>query len=114
MIKPDYINIGSATLAYKIFGKGKVNIVVESSLNSCIGEWWHLAEQLSEKYTILLYERAGYGLSTTSTLIRTPKNIANELHLLLSSIEHEKKLIFIGHSQGGLYVQQYGVYSLKQ
>lgn len=107
MIKPDFINIGSLKLAYKIFGTGKVNIVVESSLNSCIGEWWHLAERLSQKYTILLYERAGYGLSTKSELERTPKNIANELHKLLSLIEHEEKMIFIGHSQGGLYVQQY-------
>ena len=107
MIKPDLINIGSAKLAYKIFGTGKVNIIVESSLNSCIGEWWHLGEKLSEKYTVLLYERAGYGSSTKSSLDRTPKNIANELHNLLSLIHHEDKIIFIGHSQGGLYAQQY-------
>lgn len=107
MIKPDFVNVGSAKLAYKTFGTGKVNIIVESSLNSCIGEWWHLAERLSENYTILLYERAGYGLSSKSSLERTPKNIANELHKLISLIEHEEKMVFIGHSQGGLYIQQY-------
>lgn len=107
MIKTDFIDVSSAKLAYKIFGSGKVNIIVESSLNSCIGEWWHLAESLSENNTVLLYERAGYGESTKSSLERSPKNVAKELHKLISLIDHEEKIIFIGHSQGGLYIQQY-------
>lgn len=107
MINPDFSDIGSSVLAYKKFGNGKVQIVVETSLNSCMGEWWHLAEKLSETYTVLLYERAGYGRSSKSSLPRTPKNISEELHKLISSVDHDDKMIFIGHSQGGLYLQQY-------
>lgn len=106
-MKMEMIDINSAKLAYKIFGRGKIDVVIETALNSCSAEWWHLAEKLANKHTVLVYERAGYGLSFESNLKRSPKNISDELFQILEELNSTEKIILIGHSQGGLYVQQF-------
>lgn len=102
-----YCETKSARLAYKVFGTGKIDVVIEGALNSCCAEWWHIAERLSAKHAVLVYDRAGYGTSSESALARTPRNIADELAQLLSSLSVADKVILIGHSQGGLYAQQF-------
>lgn len=93
----------SAQLACEIHGEGKVTLVVEMGLGATTAEWRRLAQKLSAKHTVLLYQRAGYGASSVSTLDRTPGNIALELHRLLEQIPHGEKLTLLAHSQGGLY-----------
>lgn len=100
-------DIGTAKLAYRIFGNGGVNIVIEAALNSCSAEWWHIAEGLANRFTVLVYDRAGYGTSSVSQLKRTPQNIADELYQLILKVGITGKIVFIGHSQGGLYIQQF-------
>lgn len=97
--------IESTTLAYSVYGTGNISLVIEMGLGAVIGEWNALAKRISEKHTVLLYERAGYGSSSESTLERTPQNIASELYQLLSEFPCEEKLILLAHSQGGLYAQ---------
>lgn len=46
----DYCDIGSAKLAYKLYGSGNTTLVVEAGLGDCSAEWWHIAEKLSEEY----------------------------------------------------------------
>lgn len=96
------VDIGTAQIAYRKFGNGPVQIVIEGSLNSCNAEWWNLCNDL-RGLSVLVYDRAGYGNSTKSSLDRTPNNIVNELSELLKRMETEKELIIVGHSQGGLY-----------
>jgi Predicted hydrolases or acyltransferases (alpha/beta hydrolase superfamily) len=103
----DYCNIGSANIAYKIYGSGNKTLVIDSCLGSCSAEWWHIGEALSGKYKILLYDRAGYGNSTVSAFLRTPRNIALELNELLKSLNMNKNIVILGHSQGGLNAIQY-------
>ncbi len=102
-----FVDIDTARIAYRIFGEGRIGLVIETALNSCSAEWWHIAEKLSTHTAVLVYDRAGYGASDVSSLKRTPRNIAEELHKLLSELETMEKLILIGHSQGGLYAQQF-------
>ncbi len=106
-MKTERMNVGSAKLVYSIFGEGRVGVVIETGLGSCMAEWWHIAERLSQYHTVLLYERAGCNLSSKSSLKRTPETIARELKTLLSLLDHNEKLVLIGHAQGGLYVQQF-------
>ncbi len=100
-------NTGTAKLAYFTFGKGPLNVVVETAMGSCSAEWWHVAEKLSEKRAVLVYDRAGYGKSSRSQLPRNPKNVACELFQLLRYLDVKNPLVLIGHSLGGLYVQQF-------
>lgn len=92
---------------FNIIGKEKVDIVIEMGLGACIGEWLPAANFLKENHGILLYERSGINNSVASDEARTPKRIANELYELLESTNHEKEIIILAHSQGGLYAQQF-------
>lgn len=92
---------------YKIIGREKVDIIVEMGLGAVISEWLPLADRIGKQHGILLYERAGINKSAPSQASRTPENIADELFHLLESIPHEEKLFLIGHSQGGIYVNQF-------
>lgn len=102
MLPMEKINLKHCQLLYKVFEKGRVSLVIEIALGSTAGEWWHIAEHLSQKYTVLLYER-----SKNSKSERTPKNIANELYELLCAVPCEEQVVFVAHSQGGLYAQQF-------
>lgn len=97
------IQISSAQLACEIYGEGYVSLVIEMGLGAVMAEWRRLAKRLSAHHTVLLYQRAGYGDSSVSSLERTPGNIASELYQLLRKIPHEEKLVMLAHSQGGLY-----------
>jgi pimeloyl-ACP methyl ester carboxylesterase len=104
--------LSTTTLSYRIYGDVTSSplLVIEPALAASSAEWWHIAEGLSNRYAVLLYDRAGYGRSSSSTLPRTPHNIAVELRSLLVALKlGEKQATLLGHSQGGLYAQQYAV-----
>lgn len=101
------ISISTAEIDCQIIGKGKIGLVIEMGLGAVMGEWTQLAERLSDNYTVLLYERAGYGSNGASKLARTPENIALELHELLEQLAHEQQITILAHSQGGLYAQKF-------
>ena len=101
------VPLPSAALAYEKYGNGAVNLVIEMGLGASMSEWRQLAAKLAERYTVLLYQRAGYGASSTSTLERTPENIAAELRVLLQQVGHDRKVTLLAHSQGGLYAWKF-------
>jgi pimeloyl-ACP methyl ester carboxylesterase len=107
-MKTGVCDIQTSKLSYRLYGDlSNPIVIVETAMAACDAEWWHLAEKWSEKFCILLYNRAGYGSSSMSTLSRTPVNIANELSELINALGIQKKVILIGHSLGGLYAQQF-------
>lgn len=101
------VQLPTAALAYEKYGDGEVNLVIEMGLGAAMAEWRQLAMRLAERYTVLLYQRAGYGASSTSTLKRTPENIATELFQLLQQVGHDCKVTVLAHSQGGLYAWKF-------
>lgn len=94
-------------LNFEILGRGDIVIIVETALGSTFIEWKPILQPLSNKYQIFLYDRAGYGKSDVSNDIRSPKIIASQLSELLNKYIPDKKYLLIGHSIGGLYIQQY-------
>ena len=48
---------------YKILGKGKTVLVIETGIGSSFYDWYSLVEDLKEDFTIVLYHRCGYGKS---------------------------------------------------
>ncbi len=103
------IDIGSAKLACKRFGSGEKTFVIDTALGTCSAEWWHIAERIGRNAQVLVYDRAGYGESSASTLERTPGKIAAELKMLLDQLRIERDITLIGHSQGGLYAVQFAL-----
>jgi pimeloyl-ACP methyl ester carboxylesterase len=102
-------DIKTSKIAYEIYGNAESTIVIDTCLGSCSAEWWHIAKDLSKNFRVLVYDRAGYGLSKRSTLIRTPRNIALELNELLSTLNINDNILFLSHSQGSLYCIQYAL-----
>lgn len=103
----DTVELTTGKIAYKIFGnRGNPYIVIDTAMGASCAEWWHLAEKWSAQYCVLVYDRAGYGLSDTPKQPRTPENAAKELNELLTALNIDKT-IFIGHSLGGLYIYQF-------
>lgn len=103
------VDIGSAQISYRVYGDGDITIIIDTALGSCSAEWWHIARTLSEKYQVIVYDRAGYGNSTSSNLERSPENITGELKELLSKVGVKNPIILVGHSQGGYYAAQYAL-----
>jgi pimeloyl-ACP methyl ester carboxylesterase len=94
-------------LEYKVIGNGKKILVIETGIGGSIYDWYSITQEIKEDFTIVLYHRAGYGKSEKSNIPRTTRNIALELNNLLERIGIKDKFIIMGHSFGGLCVQQY-------
>lgn len=105
----NFSDIGSAKIAYELYGGSERTIVIDTCLGGCSAEWRHIAKALSSEYRVLLYDRVGYGESSVSTLERTPENIGQELNKLLNNLGINKDIVIVGHSQGGLYSVMYSI-----
>ena len=109
----EYCQIESARLAYRVFGNKPVSVVIETALNSCNAEWWDFCEELPG-VSALVYDRAGYGNSSRSSLPRTPENVVRELEELLERVGSAEEVTLIGHSQGGLYAALFALRNPKK
>lgn len=94
-------------LEYKIIGKGNNVLVIETGIGGSFYDWYPFIKEIKDDFTIVLYHRAGYGKSQTTSAPRTTRNIANELNHLIEKLKIKDKFILMGHSFGGLCVQQY-------
>lgn len=107
-MKTGICDVQTSELSYRLYGDlSNPIVIIETAMAACNAEWWHLAEKWSEKFCVLLYDRAGYGSSSISTLPRTPMNVANELDKLIKALGIQGKVVLIGHSLGGLFTQQF-------
>ncbi len=97
----EFCDIGTAKIAYRIFGAPPVSVIIDGAINSCNAEWWEFCSEL-KGHSALVYDRAGYGESSVSTLQRTPENIAKEFSTLLKNLNINNDFVLVGHSQGGL------------
>ena len=50
-------------LDYRIIGKGKTVLVIETGIGSSFYDWHSIVQELKEDFTIVLYHRLGYGKS---------------------------------------------------
>ncbi|WGG46400.1 alpha/beta hydrolase [Rossellomorea sp. DA94] len=93
-------------LEYRVIGEGKQVLVFETGIGNSFYSWLPFVKRVKNDFTVILYHRAGYGESGTSTETRTTANIARELNGLMEHLQIERFLI-AGHSFGGLCAQAY-------
>lgn len=90
-------------------GKGPISVVILTALGSVGAEWWHIVDRLSNKYNTMVYDRPGYGKSSTPRTARSSRNAAEELNALIERSGIPKPVILMGHSLGGLYAQEFAM-----
>ena len=102
------ITVADHQMCVEIAGEGKDVIVLLPGFNavSPVLEMKGLISELKEKYTVVVIEPLGYGLSDGADKPRTVENISSEIHEALEVLGY-KKYILMAHSLSGIYSLYY-------
>jgi len=90
-----FLSVGDVTLRYEVSGHGPAVVLLHGWSNS-LESWHFLAPELSSDYTVIRYDRRGFGASEGSPDVSLDPV---DLRALLDSLGIEKAVV-VGHSQG--------------
>lgn len=101
-----YATCGDLSLAYQVFGEGPIDLVFAGSFVSHVEMFWAMPEfegfmaRLSTFCRVLLFDKAGVGLSDPVPKVRTLDDRAAELEAVMDAAGFGKAVLF-GVSEGG-------------
>ena len=101
-----YASCGDLSLAYQVFGDGPIELVVAGSFASHIELAWTypefeaFMEQLAMFCRILLFDKAGVGLSDPIPKVRLLEERAAEIEAVMDAVGFGRAAVF-GLSEGG-------------
>ena len=101
-----YASCGDLSLAYQVFGDGPVELVFVGPMISHIELFWTLPEfkaffdQLATFCRVLLFDKAGVGLSDPVPQVRTLDDRVAEIEAVMDAVGFGKAAVF-GMSEGG-------------
>ena len=101
-----YASCGDLSIAYQVFGDGPVELVVASGFVSHVELFWTMPEfkaffeQLATFCRVLLFDKAGVGLSDPVPKVRTLDDRADEIEAVMDAAGFRKAALF-GLSEGG-------------
>ena len=101
-----YASCGDLSLAYQVFGDGPVELVFAGSFVSHVELFWTLPEfqafmeQLSTFCRVLVFDKAGVGLSDPVPQVRTLDDRAAEIEAVMDAVGFGRAALF-GVSEGG-------------
>ena len=82
-------------------------VIMESGIGGFSLDWLKVRGLLQPQQRHCAYDRAGYGLSTSSSFPRVSSQIADELHDLLLIADVPPPYVLVGHSFGGYNVRYF-------
>lgn len=85
-------------------GSGPV-VVIDSGLGGSCLEWSSVAADLVRDFTVVRYDRPGFGWSPAAPGDRSPVAAARRLRALISALDLPAPVLLVGHSLGGLHVR---------
>lgn len=88
-------------------GSGGPAVLFEAGIAATNLNWHHIQERVSCFTATASYDRSGLGWSSPCRSLRTPGNIASELHTMLELASIRPPYILVGHSFGGLVMRRY-------
>ncbi len=106
MPETSYASCGDLSIAYQVFGDGPVDLVYAGSFVSNVELFWIMPEfeafmeHLSTFCRVLLFDKAGVGLSDPVPQVRTLDDRAAEIEAVMDAVGFEKAVLF-GISEGG-------------
>jgi pimeloyl-ACP methyl ester carboxylesterase len=101
-----YASCGELSLAYQVFGDGPVELVFVGPIVSHVELFWGVPEfkaffeQLGTFCRVILFDKAGVGLSDPVPKVRTLDERATEIEAVMDAVGFGKAVVF-GMSEGG-------------
>lgn len=101
-----YAACGDLSLAYQVFGDGPVELVFVGSFVSHVELAWTVPEfvaffeRLSTFCRVLLFDKAGVGLSDPVPTVRTLDDRAAEIEAVMDTVGFERAVLFGGSESG--------------
>ena len=101
-----YATCGDLSLAYQVFGDGPIELVFAGSFVSHVELMWTLPEakaffeKLGTFCRVLLFDKAGVGLSDPVPSVRSLDDRATEIEAVMDAVGFERAVVF-GVSEGG-------------
>ena len=101
-----YARCGDLSLAYQVFGSGPVNIVVSGSFVTNVEVLWTSPEykaffdHLASFARVLIFDKAGVGMSDPIAKVRTVEERVTEIEVLMDTVGFEHAAL-LGFSEGG-------------
>lgn len=106
-IGDQYVKAGDHNLFMRVMGEGELTVVLDAGIGDGASQIQPLQERLAEHFTVIAYDRAGYGLSEPGAFPRNAETEAADLHAMLQEVGASGPFLFVGHSLGGMNLQVY-------
>src|SRR5215213_1175214 len=103
------VDIGGYRLHIQCVGTGSPTVVLDAGLGGSSLDWNLVQPELGRTTRVCAYDRAGMGWSERSPYPRTPRQIADELHTLLTNAGIAEPYVLVGHSLGGKNVRLFAL-----
>ncbi len=105
----DYVRVEDKRLDYRLEGEGKYTVIFDGNIGTNLNQWSEISDKLLSDYgdvSIFTYNRRGYGFSDSGA-IRTPKEQAEDLRLLLRKAAVPSPYILVGEEYGSLVLTEF-------
>jgi pimeloyl-ACP methyl ester carboxylesterase len=99
------VDVGSHRMHISCVGEGSPTVVFESGLANMSADWANVQPAVGAMTRACAYDRAGIAWSGDGPQPRGPRQIAQELHTLLTNAGETGPYVLAGQSFGGLYVR---------
>ena len=103
------IDVGGYRLHIQCVGTGSPTVVLDAGLGGSSLDWSLVQPELGRSTRVCAYDRAGMGWSDPSPRPRTPRQIADELHMLLTKAGIAGPYLLVGHSLAGKNVRLFAL-----
>lgn len=104
--RDERVDVGGGLLLHiQCNGVGTPLVVFESGLGQGVEAWRRVFGSVASFTRACVYDRANHGSSGSAKVPHSNRQMARELHALLSNAEEPAPYVLVGHSMGGTNVQ---------
>ena len=92
-----FVYLDSHVMYIDCLGEAAPTVLIDVGLGDSSANWYKLAKKLSQEVRVCVYDRSGYGWSSTGPAERTTAQITFELNQLLERADIPGPYVIVGH-----------------
>lgn len=101
------INVGKRNLECLIDGHGEVTVIIQPGMGCSIYAWMNVVKEICKYAKVIVVHRAGAGNSDKNEIGNTTVTASEDLFAIIKKLNINKNIVLVGHSYGGLCVQNF-------